>query len=229
MTRRFPLADIVHGARMTQAVIAVNAALFLAMLVTGCQDCPGTARRFGALVIVHGHLAEPWRLVTSAFVHFGLAHLAANMFGLAIFGPDLERRFGRTRYVLLYLGAAVSGGLLTLALARGETSIAAGASGGVFGLMGGWLAVLVLRRRESGQQFLSMLLFIGIALGLGASDARVGTSAHAGGLAGGFVLGLVIEALRFARTGEPLPPGGAHQQPPRHEPPAGDGAPPQTQ
>ena len=82
-------------------------------------------------------LTEPdgwYRLVTSGFLHFGLLHLAFNMYFLYVLGPILERPLGRTRFALLYF-ASLLGGSLGVILSD-STSITAGASGAVFGLLG---------------------------------------------------------------------------------------------
>ncbi|MBI4728124.1 MAG: rhomboid family intramembrane serine protease [Acidobacteria bacterium] len=195
MTNRFPLAELVRGARVTQAIILVNLLVFGAMLATGCQSCPDTARRFGAIVVIQGRIEGWWRILTSGFVHFGFAHVAANMFGLAIFGPDLERRLGRARFLALYLGAAVLGGIFTVEFGRDRFLLAAGASGGVFGLVGAWIAMLAMRGLGSGQ-VLPMVVYAVLALAQGATDPRIGTLAHVGGLAGGFALGLALGGFR---------------------------------
>lgn len=82
-------------------------------------------------------LTEPdgwYRLITSGFLHFGLLHLAFNMYFLYVLGPILERPLGRTRFALLYF-ASLLGGSLGVILSD-STSITAGASGAVFGLLG---------------------------------------------------------------------------------------------
>jgi membrane associated rhomboid family serine protease len=80
----------------------------------------------------------PWQLVTSAFLHASLAHLATNMFALWMFGRDVERELGARRYLGLYAAAVLSASLLQLAIvssAWGEAYPTLGASGGVFGVL----------------------------------------------------------------------------------------------
>lgn len=198
---RFPLAELLRGAHATQFLIAANVGVFLVMAATGCMSCPDVLRRFGALVVDNGRVDGWWRVVTSAFVHFGFAHLALNMFGMTLFGPDLERRYGRVVFVTLFLCAAAAGGVATVLLDRAGLVVAAGASGGVFGLMGAWTAVLFRnRRRGAGRQFVSMAVYVGIALSLGATQPHVGNAAHLGGAVAGFALGLVAESIRRARA-----------------------------
>src|SRR5258705_3800615 len=55
-----------------------------------------------------------WQLVTSAFLHGSLLHIALNMWGLWLFGHDLERTLGSARYLLLYSAAVLSSSLVQL-------------------------------------------------------------------------------------------------------------------
>jgi len=84
---------------------------------------------------------HPWQLITYAFLHGGILHLALNMYALWLFGAPLERRWGGQRFAAFYLACVLGAALLHLAVAEFELArgaIAApvvGASGGVFGLL----------------------------------------------------------------------------------------------
>lgn len=83
---------------------------------------------------------EPWQLVTSAFLHGNLFHIAFNMFALHIFGSDLERLMGPRYYLALYtasvlVAAIVQLAVVTAAAGGGDVYPTLGASGGVFGLL----------------------------------------------------------------------------------------------
>lgn len=90
---------------------------------------------------------ELWRLFTSGFLHFGPLHLAFNMLALWVIGRDLEQVLGSARFLVVYLVSLLGGSLVVFAF-ENETTMTAGASGAVFGLMGG-LAVVLLRLRRS--------------------------------------------------------------------------------
>src|SRR5438034_5719729 len=79
----------------------------------------------------------PWQLVTYAFLHGSLMHLAFNMFALYMFGGAIERVFGARRYLAYYAVCVVSAAITQLAFAgiTGEFYPTIGASGGVFGLL----------------------------------------------------------------------------------------------
>lgn len=202
---RFPLAELVRGARATQALLVVNAGVYLAMLVSGCAGCPRTLHRYGAIFAIDGRPDGWWRVLSSAFVHFSIGHLLLNLFGIAVFGSEMERRHGTARFAALFLGSAALGGAFTVAFTDGPV-VAAGASGGVYGLIGGWVALLLFDpARRGGQQAMGLVLFVAISLALGAGDERVGNLAHLGGALGGLSLGCALEAARRLRR--PAPPG----------------------
>jgi len=82
---------------------------------------------------------EPWQLITSAFLHGGLAHIALNMYALYAFGGMVERALGSRRFALLYFASVLTGSLVqlvvvTAALDQGVAPTV-GASGGVFGVL----------------------------------------------------------------------------------------------
>lgn len=197
--RRFPLAELVRGARATQLLLLAISAVFVAMAATGSAGSLRTLHRFGALFAVESDPEGWWRVVTSAFVHFSVGHLLLNLFGIAIFGSEVERRHGAAGFLAVFVAAVAAGSGMTLALNDGPL-VAAGASGGVFGFMGAWLAFLIWEpHRRRAQQAMSMAIFIVVALAMGFGDARIGNAAHAGGAAGGFVIAGALEARRRLR------------------------------
>ncbi|MFC8190892.1 rhomboid family intramembrane serine protease, partial [Cellulomonas sp. NPDC057328] len=134
--------------------------------------------------------AEPWRFLTSAFLHAPgqLLHIAFNMVALWMVGPYLEQTLGRARYVTLYLLSAVGGSVGALALATatdGWLTWLVGASGAVFGLFG---AVLVVLRRlgRDARGIVGVLVLNGV---LGFVLPGISWQAHLGGLVIGAALG----------------------------------------
>jgi membrane associated rhomboid family serine protease len=97
-----------------------------------------------------------WRLLTAGFLHFGVIHLAFNMIALWVIGRDLEQVLGRARFLIVYL-VSLLGGSLAVFLFAAQNSLTAGASGAVFGLMGG-LAVVLVRMRLSPRPALTIIL-----------------------------------------------------------------------
>ena len=142
---------------------------------------------------------EPWQLVTYAFLHGGVAHIALNMLALFMFGPDVERTLGTKHYLLLYFAAVISAALVQLVAvtATKHSGIypTIGASGGIFGVL---LAFGMLYPRR-----IVMLLFppipmpawllvivfalIELANGVLGTQAGVAHFAHLGGMLGAYL------------------------------------------
>jgi rhomboid protease GluP len=152
---------------------------------------------------------EPWRLLTSMFLHYGLIHLAMNMLlGLYQIGQITERLYGHAGFAAAYLVAGLGGSLASAI--RGQ-AVSAGASGAVFGIVGAFLAYLILHRHRFEKKVLhaqlgNLALMIGIQIWLGFKVAGIDQAAHIGGLVTGFVVGLALElghrdgANRLARA-----------------------------
>ena len=77
---------------------------------------------------------EWWRIITSMFLHGGFMHVLFNMFSLFLFGPELEKIAGKTRFLAIYLLAGIGGGLATL-LTQNMMYASVGASGAIFGIL----------------------------------------------------------------------------------------------
>jgi membrane associated rhomboid family serine protease len=154
---------------------------------------------------------QPWRLITSAFLHSPsfIPHLLFNMYALYIFGPALERFLGRARYLALYLVGALGGSvgvvlLYQLAVASNYASVkwlggflapnsALGASGAIFALMG---ALLVLRR-AMGLPLRQILIVVVINIAFGFIAPGIAWQAHLGGLGvGAAVAGIYLSTRR---------------------------------
>ena len=131
---------------------------------------------------------EVYRLLTAAFLHGGLVHLALNMYAIFLFGPPLEAALGRVRFSALYLVSALGGSALSYAFSN-PAQPSLGASGAVFGLLGAFLVVnRKLRRDTSG-----VLVLLAINFVFGFIAEGIDWRAHLGGLVAGALcaLGLV--------------------------------------
>jgi membrane associated rhomboid family serine protease len=140
---------------------------------------------------------EWWRLLSSVFLHAGLIHLALNGYVLWIFGNAIERDIGRVSTLAVFLVTGVFAGATSFAFASGFT-IAVGASGAIFGLVGAFVAYNYLRRHHVMAQArlrsaLSMLL---INLVIGFSIPAIDWRAHVGGFVAGLVAGFAVDPSR---------------------------------
>jgi membrane associated rhomboid family serine protease len=134
---------------------------------------------------------EWYRIVTSGFIHYGVIHLAMNMYGLYLLGGVLERRLGSARFGLLYMASLVGGSAGVVLLQPNSAGAHGGASGAVFGLIAA-LAISLWQQGVSPMnsdigQLLILNLFITFA---GRSFISVG--GHLGGAAAGALCGLVM-------------------------------------
>jgi membrane associated rhomboid family serine protease len=136
---------------------------------------------------------EYWRLITSGFLHGGLAHLLFNMLGLYILGTILEPAIGTPRFAVIYFVSLLTGSFG--ALLQEDIGATVGASGAVFGLLGATAVVMWNRGisiMESGLGFWIILnLVISFFPGL-----NISWGGHIGGLVGGALCALVLVELR---------------------------------
>jgi rhomboid protease GluP len=175
------------------ALLAANVAVWLAMTLTGGSTNPLVLLRFGAKFGPAILVGEYWRLLTTIFLHIGLLHLLLNSYALYILGPEVERFFGSARFLTVYVlaGLVGSGGSYLF-----ESTLAAGASGAIFGLVGA-LATFYYRNRRllgpMGQRRLSTLAsLVLINLVIGFTVPNLDNWAHLGGLAGGLLAGWAL-------------------------------------
>jgi membrane associated rhomboid family serine protease len=137
---------------------------------------------------------EYYRLFTSLFLHYDFLHIAFNMITLLIVGPAVEVMLGKSRFLTLYLVAGIGGNVLSYLIAPLNGG-SAGASGAIFGVMGAYVVLAVLRRKPMGP--VVALIVINLVLGF---SGNIEWQAHVGGLLVGAVLAL---AFHYASTLRP--------------------------
>ncbi|OLL28474.1 hypothetical protein BTH42_27320 [Burkholderia sp. SRS-W-2-2016] len=182
----------------TYALIALNVAIFFAMCASGVNAIrPDHAAllAWGSNFAPYTIADEPWRLLTSAFIHVGFVHLLSNMLVLWLLGRTTERLYGNPRFLALYLFAAVTGGITSLLVHPAVNS--AGASGAIFGVAGAWLAFVLRYRRElpaelAARNRRAIVVFILFSLYSGLLQHRVDNADHIGGLLGGMLIGALL-------------------------------------
>ena len=188
----------------TYVLIAMNVLAFVGSLAGG----GAVAERGGGSVIDNGALFGPaiadgeyWRLITSGFLHAGLIHIAFNMYLLYILGTMLEPAIGRARFLALYFTSLLGGSVGALLI--NPDSLTVGASGAVFGLMGGVVVIMCARGFDPmasgipaliGLNLLITFVFPGISIG-----------GHLGGLAAGVLAAYVLVALGDRVGNQALP------------------------
>ncbi len=134
-----------------------------------------------------------WRFLTAMFLHGGLLHILFNAYALYILGPQTEQVYGTPRFLGLYFIAGFAGGVASYGLSPIPS---VGASGAIFGLIGGLAAFYYLNRQTLGdmarQQLGGLITVIMLNLFIGLSSSTIDNFAHLGGLFGGIVVGALL-------------------------------------
>jgi membrane associated rhomboid family serine protease len=176
--------------KATYAIIAVTVLIWLIQEATGGVSGPVTA----ALGYDPSSLAtQPWRLVTTMFVHEGFLHIALNMWALWLFGRMLEQMIGAWRFLALYFISGIAGSMAVSLIAPHAYVI--GASGAIFGLFGCFFVI----QRSLGGNAVQLLVVIGVNLAIGLVVSGIAWQAHVGGVAAGFLTGYIFTKTRAIR------------------------------
>ena len=192
----------------TPLLIDFTLLVFGLMVLSGVSATSPTGRQlvlWGSNVsglTLHG---QPWRLLTSVFVHAGLSHLLLNLFSLWLLGLLVEDRVGPLRLLLVYLACGVGGSLASLWWhADGINSV--GASGAIFGLYGLLLVLLVGQKlvldKSDRRAMLGLVLYLVFSNLLSGLSGNIDNAAHLGGLVTGlFIAGpLSLFGMKSVKT-----------------------------
>jgi membrane associated rhomboid family serine protease len=184
-----------EGYFITPILIFANVGIYTLMAIIGLgflsfkgQDLLHWGANYGPLT----KNGEWWRLITSTFLHGGLMHLLANMYGLVFVGIFLEPLLGKVKYIIVYLLAGIIASISSILWY--EETVSVGASGAIFGLYGVFLALLLTKvyPPDFAKSFLiSTAIFIGFNLLMGLTGG-IDNAAHIGGLISGFIFGLIL-------------------------------------
>ena len=168
---------------VTYLLIALNVILYIVPVLTNSYDT--IINNF----CVYGPLIKAgqyYRIITGAFLHGGILHLAFNCYALYVIGSQLESYLGKVRYLIIYLFSAVTASLFSM-IFNSNPSI--GASGAIFGLMGALVYFGYHYRVYLGNvlksQIIPLILF---NLLIGALSTGIDNFAHIGGLIGGLLI-----------------------------------------
>lgn len=181
---------------VTTSIIAANVAVFVWGAILDPATIGGRIRLGG----IHADFAlnrrileftdEWYRLATSGFLHFGILHLAFNMYMLWMLGQMLEPALGRVRFALLYAAGLLGGSLGVLLLDQGLT---AGASGAVFGLLGAAFVGQWRRGANPLTTSIGSVLMMNLFITFAWRD-QISVGGHLGGAIAGAICGWVMLA-----------------------------------
>ncbi len=195
---------------LTVALIIINAAVFLVQLLLERIQPRLALESWLALNAAGLARGEVWRLVTFQFLHGGLLHLLLNSWALYVFGRSVEAALGGRRFLQLYLGSGVAGGLVHAAgsalwpqLFGGPHVLVVGASAGLYGVIAAFAVLFP-------HQPLTLLLFFVLPVTLSARAlllasvalALIGLLMPADNVAHGAHLGGMLAGYVFLRWGE---------------------------
>ena len=179
----------------TQALLGINVLVYFAGGYSGMNLHEFMLWPPGGM---DSHFA-PWQIVTYAFLHGSFAHIFFNMFGLYMFGGEIERLFGSRFFLWFYLASVVSAAVTHLVVTSmmGSPPVPmVGASGGVYGLILAYgiyfpnrrIVLLIPPIPMPARVF--VIVFAAIELGLGVLQpgGSVAHFAHLGGMLGGFLM-----------------------------------------
>ena len=185
-----------RNAWVNGTLIVLNILYFLYLETAGTSEDTLFMLRHGAmytpLIVQKG---QYYRLLTSMFMHFGIHHIANNMLVLFILGDKMERALGSIKYMMFYLLCGLGANIISMILGMGDSvqAVSAGASGAIFGVIGGLLYVVAVNHGRlediNIRQLVIMILF---SLYFGLTNVDIDNMAHLGGLAAGFIIAMIL-------------------------------------
>lgn len=185
-------------------LIILNVLYFLYLEIVGSSE----DTRF---MIEHGAMYAPfvvdyhqyYRLLTAVFMHFGINHISNNMLVLFVLGDNMERALGSVKYLIFYLLCGIGANMVSMLVELNEPipPVGAGASGAIFGVIGGLLyAVLANRGRLEDLNVRQLVVMILFSFYFGFTSTGVDNVAHVAGL----VIGFLLAALMYRRPKPPI-------------------------
>jgi membrane associated rhomboid family serine protease len=180
---------------VTYALIALNVLIYVGSTAGGSSLGGSSGGRVYQDFALFGPAVADgdwWRLVTSGFLHYGLLHIALNMYVLWWLGRELEPSLGHVRFTALYFTSLLCGSLGALILS--PDSLTAGASGAIFGLFGAAFMIGRARGIDVMANGIGPLIIFNLVITFLFSGS-ISIGGHLGGLIGGGIAGAAMEYL----------------------------------
>ena len=172
---------------MTIGIMVVNIIVFVLMSISGSTLDAQYMAAHGAMYPEYIKDGQYWRLFTSMFMHFGLMHILNNMVVLGAVGQIVEKAMGHVKLLIIFLVSGMCGSVLSYIVMLYNNDFA------IFGLVGALVWIVIANRGFyegiSRQQAVFMVILM---IYYGVSTQGVDNWAHGGGLAGGFVISIVL-------------------------------------
>ena len=193
----------------TKRPVITYTIMTICILVFGMMYILGNGSSDSATLLMFGanfkyltcNMHQYYRLLTCIFIHIGIIHLACNMYSLYAIGPAVENFFGKGKYLAIYLVSGIAGSILSLAF--NETSLSAGASGAIFGLLGALLYFGYHYRVYLSNSLTKQIIpVIVVNLVISLMVKNIDLAAHIGGLVAGIIMAMVVGVPDKNKTSE---------------------------
>ncbi|MCR5609269.1 MAG: rhomboid family intramembrane serine protease [Lachnospiraceae bacterium] len=172
--------------------LVINVIIFIINPVTFVNIIDNGASGYN-VVIKEGQI---YRLFTAMFLHADFNHILSNMITLVAIGMFLEKSIGKKRVLFIYFSSGIIAGLVSLSynnIMGRPDSTSIGASGAIFGLVGGMAAVMIIGRKQFGDVGLKRLLvYCLLTIYSGMNSEGIDNAAHVGGFFAGLIITMVI-------------------------------------
>lgn len=185
---------------LTLSILLINIVVFIYLSLVGDTGEANFMLEKGAMYnkTVFKNL-EIYRFITCLFLHFDMNHLFSNMMSLFFIGNEVEKIYGKIRFIFIYFFSGIIGSLISVLYYNyiGDSVVSAGASGAVYGLMGAVLVNIIQnKQKESGPigKIILVIIFLYLA---GSSGENVDVFAHLGGLLGGMIISLLCYLFKY--------------------------------
>ena len=184
---------------VTYIIIAINIIVFLVSYIYGASNNAAYLFANNRILIKSG---EFYRLFTCMFLHANVAHLLCNMYALSVLGPQVERYYGRSKFLLIYVISGLLGSAFSCAFLP-NNNYSLGASGAIFGLLGA-IAYFTYYYRATLQGLLRSQVLPSIILNfcIGFLIPGIDLLAHVGGLIGGYLASMAVGIGDKGRTSD---------------------------
>ncbi|UEG51924.1 rhomboid family intramembrane serine protease [Mucilaginibacter daejeonensis] len=179
----------------TPILVIINVLIFLIMVCSGVSVFEPTGPSvlaWGANSTTTTLDGQWWRLLTNCFIHFGIIHLALNMYALVFVGVLLEPFLGKVKFLTAYILTGIAASAVSIWWH--DQTISAGASGAIFGFYGVFLAILSTNHVERSMRnglLANIGMFVIYNLVYGGLKSGIDNAAHIGGLLSGAVVGYI--------------------------------------
>ncbi|MFS0861555.1 rhomboid family intramembrane serine protease [Fredinandcohnia sp. 179-A 10B2 NHS] len=184
----------------TYFLVALQLIMFGILELNGGSTNTNTLIKYGAkenFLILNG---EWWRFFTPIVLHIGIFHLLMNTLALYYLGTEVEKLYGKGRFLFIYLFAGFTGSLASFVF---SSSVSAGASGAIFGCFGALLffgiAYPSLFFRTMGTNVIGVIV---INLVFGFLIPGIDNAGHIGGLVGGFLASSIMHLPKHKKLGQ---------------------------